>query len=176
MIIALLAAVAQPLQAATNYGIKIGGVSVTSSNASNVTGGGISTVSGGKITYDASTNTLTLKGTYVDCQKNNGIRVETSATNGLRIVLEDDNYFYNINGVAMAIYHPKGATYSSPNVYIQGTGTLTFPKGQGDITTGDQAYLCIGNGVQGGAGGGGCTINADAIYSMKTARATVAAI
>ena len=166
-IIACGLALAMPLQAATSYGISIGGVAVTSSNAYNITGNGISTTATGKISYNASTNTLTLNGAYVDCQNHNGISIQSSATHGLRIVLEDDNYFYNINGVAMAVYHPTNATYSSPNVYIQGTGTLTFPKGQGDITTANQAYLCIGNGVQGGAGGGGCTINADAIYSMK---------
>ncbi len=40
----------------TNYGIWVGSTQVTSNNASNVTGGGIT----GTVTYDAGTNTLTL--------------------------------------------------------------------------------------------------------------------
>ena len=42
------------VQAATNYGIKVAGVSVTSDNASNVTGSNIS----GTVTYNNSTKTL----------------------------------------------------------------------------------------------------------------------
>ena len=164
-----LTMVAAPtVEAATYYGIRIGGVNVTSDNCWNVTGGGIATTGAdGKISYDPSTNVLTLRGTYVDCQRNNGINISSSVRHGLRIVLEGDNYFYNINGVAMVVYHSTNSSYYSPDAYIQGTGTLTFPKGQGDITTSDQAYLCIGDGTEGGAGEGGCTINADAIYSMK---------
>ncbi|MBP5339482.1 MAG: hypothetical protein J6Z14_09340 [Prevotella sp.] len=157
-----------PTRAATSYGITIGGISVTSDNYYNITGNGLSTTGqDGEISYNPTTNVLTLRGAYVDCQRHNGINISTSVKNGLRIVLEKDNYFYNINGVAININHPTNASYSNPNVYIQGSGTLTFPKGEGSITTSNQAYLCIGNGVQGGAGEGGCTINADAIYSMK---------
>ena len=68
----LAMAAAPTVAAATYYGIRIGGVNVTSDNNWNVTGGGIATVTDGKITYDPSANVLTLRGAYVDCQRNNG--------------------------------------------------------------------------------------------------------
>ena len=66
-VVALLATVLLPLQAATDYGIRIGSTYINSDNNNNVTGDGISTRANGKIAYDPTTNVLTLKGAYVDC-------------------------------------------------------------------------------------------------------------
>ena len=57
LLLAALAATALGVQAATKYEINVGGVEVTSSNASNVTGGDIKS---GTVTYNSSTKTLTL--------------------------------------------------------------------------------------------------------------------
>ena len=58
----LAAASAPPTtQAAKSYGLWVGGVEVTSTNASNISGGGIS----GKAYYDAESNTLTLNGATI---------------------------------------------------------------------------------------------------------------
>ena len=163
-VVALLATVLLPLQAATDYGIRIGSTYINSDNNNNVTGDGISTRANGKIAYDPTTNVLTLKGAYVDCLgKYNGINISASVKNGLRIVIEDDNYFYNINGMAVVLTRPTNASNSSPNFSFEGSGTLAFPKGKGSIGTYSQAHLRIGAATAGSDGG--CTIIADAIYS-----------
>ena len=46
-----------------SYNLWVGGVKVTSGNASNITGGGITR---GKVTYDDSTKTLTLDNVNID--------------------------------------------------------------------------------------------------------------
>ena len=74
-------ALALPFHAATNYGIRIGGVAVTSDNCHNISGDGVSTQADGKVSYDPTTNVLTLKGVYVDCQHQyNGRNQHTGAS------------------------------------------------------------------------------------------------
>lgn len=56
-------------QAATSYGITVGGVPVTSDNASNITGSTIS----GKVSYNATTKRLTLKDASITYTSGYGI-------------------------------------------------------------------------------------------------------
>ena len=60
MVMALMPTVA--FAEPTGYNLWVGGVKVTSGNASNITGGGIT----GKVTYDDSTKTLTLDNVNID--------------------------------------------------------------------------------------------------------------
>ena len=61
MVMALMPTVA--FAEPTSYNLWVGGVKVTSGNASNITGGGITR---GKVTYDDSTKTLTLNNVKID--------------------------------------------------------------------------------------------------------------
>jgi len=79
----------------TDYKLWVGGVRVTSDNAANVTGGGI-TGDSGAVTFDASTNTLTLKnaditGYYEYNSLINAGICWTDSTNNLKLVLQGDN-------------------------------------------------------------------------------------
>lgn len=90
--------------AATDYGLTVGGVAVTSANASNITGTGITA---GTISYDADSNTLTLSGATI---ASGGI----SSAGDLNIaVIGSPNY---INGAI---------TSTAPNQ----DATLTFKHG-----------------------------------------------
>ena len=161
---ALIVAIAIPQwsMAETYYGIQVAGTRVTSDNASNITDPDISS---GKVTYDASTNTLTLTSVTMETQSS-GIYVTSSAPDRLHIVFEGNNVFKKVQGagVAVVIYRSSKATGSSSiNCYIEGTGTLTLQ--QSAIMCMDGPWLCIGNGTQGSNEGYGCvTINAEAIY------------
>lgn len=76
MLLASLAA-----QAATNYGIKVAGVSVTSSNASNVTGSNIS----GTVTYDNSTKTLTMTNVTIELTSGSDRALLNTGCSGLTV-------------------------------------------------------------------------------------------
>ncbi|MBQ9362761.1 MAG: hypothetical protein IJT97_04985 [Bacteroidaceae bacterium] len=147
--------------AATNYGIFVAGTQVTSDNANNFKD---SDITSGTVTYNASTNTLTLNNVTM-ASSSSGINVSSSAPDHLRIVLEGNNLFKKVQGAAVAfvIYKSSKATSSSSvNCYIQGSGTLTLEEST--IMCMDAPWICIGNGVQGGEGKGGLTVNAQAIY------------
>ena len=156
------------------YGIKVGEVSVTSDNAQNVTG---TYIKSGKVSYNVSTNTLTLSKTLIDCEDKGGsvaLYVTSSAKNGLHIVLEGENTFRNTNGATVVLY--KNSTfnnvYATPNIYIQGTGTLTLEQKDsydGHIMCMNGVNVCFGDFTMGGAGKGGCTVNARCIYSRDNA-------
>ncbi|MBQ9363372.1 MAG: hypothetical protein IJT97_08155, partial [Bacteroidaceae bacterium] len=165
--------VGQTAMSATSYGISVGEVSITSDNYSNVKG----TYIKGSVSYSPSSNTLTLKDVTIDCENkggSNGIYVSSSATNGLHIVLQGNNIIRNTNGADIYISKNSNYTnvYSTPNVYIQGTGTLTLEqRGSygGHIMCMNGVNICFGNFTMGGEGYGGCTINARCIYSRDNA-------
>ena len=109
---------------AEDYGIMIGGVKVTSDNASNISGSASNIT--GTVKYDKNTCTLTLQNATVDCQNNNGMRFTGSFSYDLRINLVGTNTFKNVNGVGI---YAKLGTYSSTykRVKFIGTGSLEVP-------------------------------------------------
>ena len=62
------------MQGATDYGITVAGVKVTSDNASNITGTGIKS---GKVTYSSGSKTLTLNNATINYSSGYGIGVKT---------------------------------------------------------------------------------------------------
>ena len=77
------------LASSDSLGLWVGGVEVTSANASNITGEGIT---GGTVSYDADTNTLTLNGATLSGSHDAGyFKANIYAKNDLNIVLEGSN-------------------------------------------------------------------------------------
>ncbi|MBR2153811.1 MAG: hypothetical protein IJ901_04255 [Bacteroidaceae bacterium] len=149
--------------AAVDYGITVGTNYVTSSNANNITG---SDILSGKVTYNASTNTLTLNNVTLSTTAS-GIVVSSSAPDKFHIVLEGTNVFKHQNGQAAAvvIYKSKSASTAMMNCYIEGKGSLYLENN--DIICKDGVWLNIGNGVMGGEGYGGPAIYARSIYGRS---------
>ena len=77
--IVLLAGLAA--QAATNYGIKVAGVNVTSDNASGVTGTNIS----GSVTYNNSTKTLTMTNVTINLTSGSERALLNTGCSGLTV-------------------------------------------------------------------------------------------
>lgn len=71
-------------QGATNYGIKVAGVSVTSSNASNITGSNIS----GSVTYNNSTKTLTMTNVTINLTSGSDRALLNTGCDGLIVRFE----------------------------------------------------------------------------------------
>ncbi len=155
-------AIPQWSMAETDYGILVAGTRVTSDNAANITSPDITQ---GKVTYDASTNTLTLTRVTM-ATTHNGIQVSNSAKDHLHIVIKGYNLFKKVQGSGAAISIQKSrnpAGTSSPNCFIEGTGTLTLEEN--GIMCMEAPWLCIGSGADGDHNGEGCvTINANSIY------------
>ena len=77
------------LASSDSLGLWVGGVEVTSANASNITGEGIT---GGTVSYDAATKALTLNGATLSGSHNAGyFKANIYAKNDLNIVLEGSN-------------------------------------------------------------------------------------
>lgn len=77
------------LASSDSLGLWVGGVEVTSANASNITGEGIT---GGTVSYDADINTLTLNGATLSGSHNaDYFKANIYAINDLNIVLEGSN-------------------------------------------------------------------------------------
>ena len=88
----LLCALCSTVSAATNYGIKVGGVSVTSDNAANVTGSNIKENVMGRpyyVVYEASTKTLRMYNVKIDRTGSNNRAILNESCDGLTIVFED---------------------------------------------------------------------------------------
>ncbi len=98
MLLATLAAQAE------NYGINVGGVEVSSSNYNNVTGGYISS---GTVTYNRSTNTLTLNNVSITNTNDGKYALHNRSCDGLTVVIQGTCYF---NTKAHAIHFDKGGT------------------------------------------------------------------
>ena len=83
---------------AEDYKLKVGGKTVSSSNASNVTGDNIkpylSSVNGGKasVTYDASTKTLTLYNVKIDRTGKDNRAILNDGIRDLTVILKGRNY------------------------------------------------------------------------------------
>ncbi|MBO7140666.1 MAG: dockerin type I repeat-containing protein [Prevotella sp.] len=90
------------------YDLYVGGIMVTASNASGITGDGIS----GSVTYDNSTKTLTLTNAAITPESSNGI---TSHIDGLKIVVHGNSFIQtNNNGIEST----KNLTIKSDNFSV----------------------------------------------------------
>ena len=160
--LALFVASAIPctLKAIDYYGIYVAGTSVTSDNASNIKS---SDITSGTVVYEPRTNTLTFRNVEMNVSSSNCLNVTSNCADGLKIVLVGDNVFKKTGtGAGISLSKSKNAVgYSNVNIYIQGSGSLTM-EGYG-ISCSGGPWLCLGNGVQGGAGEGGCRIKVDGI-------------
>ncbi len=116
--------------ATTNYYILVGNVWVTSDNASNVTSEHIIS---GTVSYNASTNTLTLKNVVIDCKNkaaSSGINVQTNAPWNLTIMLEGENVIRNTNAVPVQLRKSnKAKDDTGGDFHIYGTGSLNVEDG-----------------------------------------------
>ncbi|MBQ9363036.1 MAG: hypothetical protein IJT97_06395 [Bacteroidaceae bacterium] len=145
LILALVVASAMPniSMAATDYGIKIAGTSVTSDNADNVTN---EYIAGGKISYDASTNTLTLKNVYLKSSNYNQIQILSNVKRQVKVMVEGYNKIEKGSGVSFVIRKPANSDSTNPDVYICGEGVLVL-EGGGTIATVDAANVVLGESV-----------------------------
>lgn len=117
----LLFSVAVASYAATDYGIAVAGVRVTSANKDNITGTGIS----GSVSYNFSTNTLTLNNATIDVRAMavNAITNDYGSRANFKIKLVGNNIIkINASSIAINVKESQGfELYSSGN----DTGTLT---------------------------------------------------
>jgi formylglycine-generating enzyme required for sulfatase activity len=148
----LLFSVAMASYAATDYGISVAGVRVTSDNASNITGYGIS----GTVSYYAATNTLTLWNATIDVTDWNICAIATDyGKKDFKIRLLGENYIKtNSNNIAIRISESFGFT-----IYSEGTSSLDCQGilflDASDYMMYDWTMSYIKN----------CTINIDEIWS-----------
>ena len=118
-LLATLALVSTTLWGATNYGLKVGGVSITSDNCSNVTGSNIVAYNAGSehfVKYDPNTKTLTLK----------NIKIERSGSYN-RAILNDDVDGFTIVFIGGANLAAKDAGHHVPG------GELPVPRGMPEL-------------------------------------------
>ncbi len=103
------------ITAQTDYGIRVAGITVTSDNASNITGNGIK----GKVTYDHATKTLTLSNTSIDAGDTNAIIFLASAKAPI--------YTINLvgNNTLTSTGSESATLYTEKTLVIKGAGTLT---------------------------------------------------
>lgn len=121
----LLFAGCLPTLAATNYGIKLGDVEVTSDNCSNISAS--SSYITGTVTYDPNSCTLTLQNATIDAHSNNGMHLYGAFYYGLKVVLKGTNKITNINGIGIGVHIQESGTTNSKTVRFKGTGSLEIP-------------------------------------------------
>ena len=123
-----------------SYNLWVGGVKVTSGNASNITGGGIT----GKVTYDDSTKTLTLDNVNIDSvysfensagtTDSAGIYVSGDFKGDLTIKLVGENTITGqLPGSEISGYgfFAKGSSTNPTNLIFDGSGSLNISAADG---------------------------------------------
>lgn len=124
------------------YTLKVGGVTVTSSNASNVTGDNIeacwSDVNGGKpsVVYNEATKTLTLWNVSIERKGSGNRAILNEDIDGLTVVLKGSNYFSAENSSPLRFNANTTLKCADGNSTIKG-------KYEGAITVGNSASLII---------------------------------
>ena len=118
-LILLIALLTTPLglRAQESYGLTVAGVAVTSDNASSITGANITS---GTVSFDASTNTLTLNGATV---------TGFTSTNGCIVTSRSELKIAIIGENTLDCSGDTCTTIRSTLSTLQGGGTLTFVKG-----------------------------------------------
>ena len=102
---------------AEDYGIKVGGVSVTSSNCDNVTGSNIKANKEGEnyyVKYNFSTKTLTLKNVKIERTGSDNRAIYNTGCDGLTIVLDGSAYLSAKD--ASAVRLEKNTTIKCKNI------------------------------------------------------------
>ncbi|MBQ7421144.1 MAG: hypothetical protein IJ722_03325 [Alloprevotella sp.] len=146
MLCALLLA-APAVRAATYYGIKVGGVSVTSDNASNVTGSNITANNSErpyKVSYDASTKTLTLDNVRIYRTGSYNRAILNESCEGLTIVFRSHCYLQAKDASPVRLNASttmKSVAYAKIEVWGGNEDGLTV--GSGATLTLDRAHLFV---------------------------------
>ena len=182
IILTLIALVACGMvaNAATKYQINVGGVEVTSDNASNVTGGDIT---GGTVSYNESTNTLRLNNVTISRKGSSSkYAVHNRDCSGLTIKFVGTCNLYSEQGPALKLqrdtklnfYSGTSSISSKTNnaIAVDNNRRITFlGNGYANIVTTDGTADCI----KGGGGsavldfcGGNITIRSNAGYAVNT--------
>ena len=138
---------------AEDYGFKVGGVSVTSSNCTNITGDNIKRYKDGvsyKASYNPSTKTLTLKNIKIDRTGSDNRAIYNTGCDGLTIVLDGAAYLKAAN--SSAVRCEKKTTIKCKNVgvledfYIGGDQENAIYLTNGITLTFDSAAVNINGG------------------------------
>ncbi|MBO4730345.1 MAG: InlB B-repeat-containing protein [Bacteroidaceae bacterium] len=138
---------------AEDYGFKVGGVSVTSSNCTNITGDNIKRYKDGvsyKASYNPSTKTLTLKNIKIDRTGSDNRAIYNTGCDGLTIVLDGAAYLKAAN--SSAVRCEKKTTIKCKNVgvledfYIGGDQENAIYLTNGITLTFDSAAVIINGG------------------------------
>lgn len=122
------------LASSDSLGLWVGGVEVTSANASNITGEGIT---GGTVSYDAATKTLTLNGATLSGSHNAVyFTANIYAKNDLNIVLEGSNSIGSGEDCAIL---------AESDLKISGSGRLTCGDSENDAAFEGHGIYCDGD-------------------------------
>ena len=138
----LVSAWCTPTFAATKYGIKVGGVDVTSDNASNVTGSNIVEWTSGQgyyVRYDAATKTLRMNNVKICRTGKNNRAILNESCDGLRIVIEKPCRFEATDAAPIRLNANTTLEVVDVAVYTFNSEWCSY------ITGGKEDALCIGN-------------------------------
>ena len=167
---------------AANYGLKIGGVQLTSDNYTNITAaGGFSAVKSGTVTFNPTTKTLTLSNAVIEAEGNNVVAIDvTTSGSGYKLQLASGttNAVSSAAGIALRTYM---------DFTIEGSGAVTFtsPNKNGIYLYESDAALTIRNctvtvtganyGITGSSSAlGSLTIDGATVRATGTARGSIA--
>ena len=167
---------------AANYGLKIGGVQLTSDNYTNITAaGGFSAVKSGSVTFNPTTKTLTLSNAVIEAEGNNVVAIDvTTWGSGYKLQLA--------SGTTNAVSSAAGiALRTNMDFTIEGSGAVTFtsPNKNGIYLYESDAALTIRNctvtvtganyGIMGSSSAlGALTIDGATVRATGTARGSIA--
>ena len=131
---------------AEDYKLKVGGKTVSSSNASNVTGDNIkpylSSVNGGKasVTYDASTKTLTLYNVKIDRTGKDNRAILNDGISDLTVILKGRNYLKAADSSPLRF---NATTYLKSEMDNNSNLSQIIGGSEDAITVGNDALLKI---------------------------------
>ena len=131
---------------AEDYNLKVGGKTVSSSNASNVTGDNIkpylSSVNGGKasVTYDASTKTLTLYNVKIDRTGKDNRAILNDGISDLTVILKGRNYLKAADSSPLRF---NATTYLKSEMDNNSNLSQIIGGSEDAITVGNDALLKI---------------------------------
>ena len=131
---------------AEDYKLKVGGKTVSSSNASNVTGDNIkpylSSVNGGKasVTYDASTKTLTLYNVKIDRTGSDNRAILNDGISDLTVILKGRNYLKAADSSPLRF---NATTYLKSEMDNNSNLSQIIGGSEDAITVGNDALLKI---------------------------------